>query len=218
MKLSSNLTLPNLIKEPVNQILEKVAPADNAMYDIPMQETNNPNYSDETVKKEECVVEEETEEEVLEESDDETAIRKYVEAHRPVKKRRTMLFFDDEKKIIEGNEMLTDESINLAMSLIHEQFPQIGSLTDSSIVKCQHFDIVSHENGYIQILHAGSMHWICVAKMTSGKSSNEVHYVFDSLFLQKIQQDMIHQTAAHSFCPQNELIIHVMLVPQQKME
>ena len=71
MKLSSNLTLPNLIKEPVNQILEEVAPADNAMYDIPMQETNNPNYSDETVTNEKCVAEEETEEELLEESDDE---------------------------------------------------------------------------------------------------------------------------------------------------
>ena len=59
MKLSSNLTLPNLIKEPVNQILEEVAPADNAMYDNRMQETNNPNYSDETVKGEKCVVEEE---------------------------------------------------------------------------------------------------------------------------------------------------------------
>ena len=39
MKLSSNLTLPNLIKEPVNQILEEVAPVDSAMYDVPMQET-----------------------------------------------------------------------------------------------------------------------------------------------------------------------------------
>ena len=65
------------------------------MYDIPMQETNNPNYSDETVKKENCVVEEETEEEVLEESDDEIAITGYVEAHGLVKKRRTMLFFDE---------------------------------------------------------------------------------------------------------------------------
>ena len=71
MKQSSNLTLPNLIKEPVNQILEEAAPADNAMYDIPMQETNNPNYSDETVTNEKCVAEEETEEELLEESDDE---------------------------------------------------------------------------------------------------------------------------------------------------
>ena len=37
IKLPSNLTIPNLIKEPVTQILEKVAPAGNAMYDIPMQ-------------------------------------------------------------------------------------------------------------------------------------------------------------------------------------
>ena len=116
MKLSSNLTLPNLIKEPVNQILEQVAPADNAMYDILMQETNNHNYSDKTLKKEKCVVEQELEEEVLEESDDEIAITGYVEAHGPVKKRRTMLYSDDEKKLIEENEMLTDESINLAIA------------------------------------------------------------------------------------------------------
>ena len=126
MKLSSNLTLPNLIKEPVNQILEEVATADNAMYDIPMQETNNPNYFDETVKEEKCVVEEETQEGFLEESDDDIAITGYVAAHGAVKKRRTLLFSDDEKKLIEENEMLTDESINLAMSLIHEQFPHIG--------------------------------------------------------------------------------------------
>ena len=116
MKLSSNLTLPNLIKEPVNQILEQVAPADNTMYDILMQETNNHNYSDETLKKEKCVVEPELEEEVLEESDDEIAITGYVEAHGPVEKRRTMLFSDNEKKLIEENEMLTDQSIDLAIA------------------------------------------------------------------------------------------------------
>ena len=102
MKLSSNLTLPNLIQEPVNQILEEVAASDNAMYDIPMQETNNPNYSDETVKKN-CVVEEETDEEVLEESDDEIAIKSYVETRGPAKKRWTVLLSDNEKKSIEGN-------------------------------------------------------------------------------------------------------------------
>ena len=114
--------------------------------------------------------------------------------------------------------MLTDKSINLAMSLIQEQFSHIGGLTDSSIGKCQQLDIVPRENGYIQILRAGSMHWICVVNMTSGKSSNQVHYVFDSLFSQKIQEDVIHQIAAYSFCLENELIIHVMPVQQQKME
>ena len=60
------------------------------------------------------------------------------------------------------------------------------------------------------------MRWICVANMTSGKSSNQVHYVFDSLFSRKMQQDVIHQIAAYSFCLENELIIHVMPVQQQK--
>ena len=87
--------------------------------------------------------------------------------------------------------MLTDESINLAMSLIHEQFSHVAGLADSSIGKYQQFDTVPRENGYIQILHAGSMQWICFANMTSGKSSNQVHYVFDSLFSRKIQQDVI---------------------------
>ena len=56
--------------------------------------------------------------------------------------------------------------------------------------------------------------------MTSGKSSNQVHYVFDSLFSRKIQQDVIHPIAAYSCCPENELIIcvmsMVMSVQQQK--
>ena len=170
------------------------------------------------MKKGSCVVEEETEEEVLEESDDEIVTTGYVEAHGPVKKRRTMLFSDDEKKLIEGNEMLTDESINLAMSLIHEQFSHIACLTDSTIGKCQQFDIVPRENGYIQILHAGSMHWICVANMTIGKSSNQVHYVFDSLFSRKTQQDVIHQIAAYSFCSENELIITSCQYSSKKMQ
>ena len=40
-----------------------------------------------------------------------------------------------------------------------------------------------------------------------------MHYVFDRLFS---QQDVIHQIAAYSFCTENELIIHVMPVQQQK--
>ena len=91
-----------------------------------MQETNSSNYSDETVntvKNQKCVAEEEKEKEILEECNDEIAITGCVEAHGPVNKRRRMLFSEDEKKLIEGSEMLTDEPINLAMSLVHEQFP-----------------------------------------------------------------------------------------------
>ena len=94
MKLSSNLRIPRFIKEPVNQILD-VAPANNAIYDTPMQETNNSHYSDKsvnTVKKEKCVAEEETEEEMSKESDDQITTTGCFEAHGPVNKRKTMLF------------------------------------------------------------------------------------------------------------------------------
>ena len=93
MNLPSNFNLPNLIKEPVNQILGEVAPADNAKYDIPMQGTNYPKYSDETVKKEKYVVEEEAEEEILEESDDEIAMTGYIEDHGAVKKKNDKAVF-----------------------------------------------------------------------------------------------------------------------------
>ena len=97
-------------------------------------------------------------------NDDEITITRYPEAHEPVRKRRAMVFSDVGKKLLEGNEMLADESINLAMNISHI----IGGLTDSSKSKCQQFDIVPRENNYIQILHAGSIPWICVANMTSG--------------------------------------------------
>ena len=46
-----------------------------------------------------------------------------------------MLFYDNEKKLIQENEIFIYESINLAMSLINEQFPHIIGLTDFSIGK-----------------------------------------------------------------------------------
>ena len=79
------------------------------------------------------------------------------------KKRRAMLFLEDEMKLIEMNEMFTNEWINWAMSLFLEQLQHIGGLTDFSIGQCQNFDIVPHKNGYIQILLAGYIHWIYVA-------------------------------------------------------
>ena len=125
-----------------------------------------------------------------------------------------MLLFDDENKC---NKVFRGQSINLAISKINEQFPNIIAFTDSSIDKCQQFDIVSREYGYIQILNAGSMHWICVSNITSATSSNQVLYIFDSLLSQKIQQDVIPKITPYSFSLKSELTIHVISVQQQKI-
>ena len=93
-----------------------------------------------------------------------------------------MLLFDDENKC---NKVLMDQSINLGISMINEQFPNIIGFTDSFVGKYQQFDIVSRGYGYIQILPAGSMPWICVANITSASSSYEVLYMLIADFRKK---------------------------------
>ena len=68
------------------------------MHDIPMQETNNPNYSDQTVKNEKCVAEEEMEKKFLEEGNEKIAITGYIETHGPVKKKKDNTVSEDRKK------------------------------------------------------------------------------------------------------------------------
>ena len=76
-------------------------------------------------------------------------------------KRRNLLFSLEEKATILNKQMLTDESINIAQNILKKQFPKIAVLQDTVIGKTQAFDIIRNEGNYIQILHAGSFHWIC---------------------------------------------------------
>ena len=111
--------------------------------------------------------------------------------------------------------MLTDESINLAMNFLHVQFPLFDGLADSSIGKWNEFDIIRNTSSYIQILHAGSLHWICVANTSKEKVENQIHYLYDSLTPSKLLDDVVKQIAAYSFCRQDELLLEIEPVQQQ---
>ena len=112
--------------------------------------------------------------------------------------------------------MLTDESINIAQNLLHNQFPLISRFNDSCLGKTQHFDVVQRENPYTQIIHAGSLHWVCLANTKIGKRDNQSHYLYDSLSGSKIMMDIIKQIASYSFHPSAELVIHTECVQQQR--
>ena len=60
-----------------------------------------------------------------------------------LEKRRKILFSEEEKLAILDNQMLTDESINIAQNIIHKQFPNIGGLQDTVIGKTQFFGVVN---------------------------------------------------------------------------
>ena len=57
--------------------------------------------------------------------------------------------------------MLSDESINIAQNLLYVQFPELCGFQDTVIGKTQKFEKVKEKKNVIQLLHAGSMHWVC---------------------------------------------------------
>ncbi|XP_057297093.1 uncharacterized protein LOC130625987 [Hydractinia symbiolongicarpus] len=133
------------------------------------------------------------------------------ECDTPLPKRRKLLFSKEERSAIVNKQMLTDESINIAQSLLVSQFPTIGGFQDTVVGKTQSFDIVKYEENYIQLLHAGSLHWICVANV-----NNRYCQIFDSLTSGNVSVDVANQIAAFSYCQSEELVIDVMPVQQQK--
>ena len=52
--------------------------------------------------------------------------------------------------------MLTDESTNLAQSILKKQFANIAGFMDTCLGKKQQFDVVARKKSYIQTIHAGS--------------------------------------------------------------
>ena len=61
--------------------------------------------------------------------------------------------------------MLTDESISLAQKLLVKRFPRISGLINTCLRKMHQFGIIPVDKPYIQLLHAGSMHWVCISNM-----------------------------------------------------
>ena len=153
------------------------------------------------------------------EDDDDVVVTGVVESSRsslPKRpKRRRLKFSEEEKSTIADNHMLTDESINIAQNILHEQFPNLGGLQDTVVGKIQSFDVVSKSTSYIQILHVGSLHWVCVANMKNDREFNDYCQVYDSLAATNLHFDITKQIAAFLYCQTPELVVDVVPVQQQ---
>ena len=133
---------------------EHIVLDDDAVYDIPM--VNTP------------------EEEVV-------IVAEVAASVGPAKKLRKLVFSEQEKESILSQQMLTDESINLAQNLLSQQFPDVDGLMDTVLGKINGFDIVKTSRRFSQILHTGAMHWICIGIQNITRSSNKCVEVYDSL-------------------------------------
>ena len=112
--------------------------------------------------------------------------------------------------------MLTDESINLAQVLLVKQFPGISGLMNTSLRKMHQFGIIPVDKLYIQLFHAGSMHWVCKSNLETNKYDSGTHYVYDSLCKQKIMLNIVKQIASCPYYDKSTMTFTPRSVQQQK--
>ena len=94
----------------------------------------------------------------------------------PSPKRRRQNLDRADVKLIKNGEMLNDAIINKAQTLLHEQFPGVGCLEETTLGPVRIFFIQKGE--FVQVLHDGSIHWVCISNI--GCKEHEVNY-YDSL-------------------------------------
>lgn len=101
---------------------------------------------------------------------------------------------------------LDDHIINLSQGLLAKKHPEFGGFQDSGM---RNFKPISGEQ-FIQILHVNQNHWICVF----GKDKTEVCYL-DSMY-GSLNQTIVHQIANLIKTPEEEFLVHVKPVQQQR--
>ncbi|XP_028410162.1 uncharacterized protein LOC114532775 [Dendronephthya gigantea] len=119
-----------------------------------------------------------------------------------------------EARLVQRHEMLTVDSINLAQSILHEMFPHLKGFQTVARGAVQAFLPVSGD--FIQILHDGSLHWVCTANISlTGSKDPAAVNMYDSMnqgFIAKFTK----QQLASFMCIQNAEMKIIMKSVQQQ--
>ena len=99
-------------------------------------------------------------------------------SHNDSIKRPTFKLEKEDEAIITGNHMLTDKHITIAQNLLKKQFPHINGLMSTTLGPIGQFEVMQNKK-FIQILHTGQTHWICI---TNIDCPNGTIKVYDSLY------------------------------------
>ena len=82
--------------------------------------------------------------------------------------------------------------------------------------KLYQFGIIPVDKPYIQLLHAGSMHRVCISNTETNKYDNGTHHVYDSLCKPKIMLDIVKQVVSYSYHDKSAMSLLARSVQQQK--
>ena len=86
----------------------------------------------------------------------------------------------EDEDIMMNNLWLTDVQIGKAQNLLKQQFPNVQGLQPTTLGPHQQFDIMRGE--FVQILHTGAKHWICISNIYCNKE-NTIK-IYDSMYLE----------------------------------
>ena len=95
-----------------------------------------------------------------------------------LKMQRPQFKLDMDDVDIRNSAMLTDKHIQMAQELLHHQLPKIEGQLSPTIGKARQFPVMRTD--FIQLLHTGGIHWVCVSNIGC-KKKNQVK-LYDSLY------------------------------------
>ena len=88
------------------------------------------------------------------------------------------------------NKWLSDESINLAQTILFKNFPLISGFEDTTLGPLNMFSVQTGE--FVQVLHENN-HWVTVSSPTERATS--VVYLYDSLQKESVNKNLVKQIA-----------------------
>ena len=110
-----------------------------------------------------------------------------MKCHKSIKKvhqlrQRILKFSYSERQEILGDHMLTDMTINFAQNVLKRQYPQNSGFEDTLLGIISDFSKHLGNSQYTQILHTGSLHWVCISNVSkTGCLCPENVNLYDSL-------------------------------------
>ena len=128
----------------------------------------------------------------------------------PRPKRRRQNVDSEDLNLITKGEMLNDAVINKAQTLLHEQFPVVGGLEDTTLGPIFMFSVQKGE--FVQVLHDGNLHWVCISNICC--KEHEINY-YDSLRGSRVSWHLLQQIASIVHEDGPELVIKPKKVQKQ---
>ena len=108
--------------------------------------------------------------------------------------------YSDDREVLLVNGVIDDRHVMIVQNLLHQEFPLIEGLYSTTLGTVGLFQPVKSE--FVQILHDGDFHWVCVSNI--GCSNSNTVKLYDSLFArvskhtQEQISNLLHCHAAES--------------------